>query len=284
MLIDGGQSSSANNAVVTLLNQKAITTLDVVVLTHPHHDHYTGLTPVFNSFTVKEFWSTGEDRGASRGESTPTTWTTFQTAASNAGAQVTVSQGDKWSSQKARIEILNAGGEYPDTTSGRNINNDSIVMMLYYKSVKVLFTGDIEIAERQDLVDDYCSRSRNRCRKLNSDIVKIPHHGSHHFSPSFVRFADAEHVLVSAGFTNRQHHHPREVALLAYQDFRAEAFYSTSVEADTNLTVTIGPGTDEFSIDGATTGFTYWRDVDPLNPNEQCGVELHGSYCAELWQ
>jgi hypothetical protein len=73
------------------------------------------------------------------------------------------------------------------------------------------------------------------------------------------------------------------VTPLAYQDSGAEALYSTSGDVDENLTVTIGPGTDEFSITGATTRFTYWRDVDPLNPDDQCGVELHGNYCAELW-
>ena len=70
MLIDGGVSTSANNAVVQLLTTKGINTLDIVVLTHPHNDHYSGLTPIFEngSIVVDEFWWTGETRGPHRGD------------------------------------------------------------------------------------------------------------------------------------------------------------------------------------------------------------------------
>jgi beta-lactamase superfamily II metal-dependent hydrolase len=56
MVIDGGVSSSTNNAVVGLLQAKGITTLDVVDLTHPHFDQYANLIPVFNQFIVDQFW------------------------------------------------------------------------------------------------------------------------------------------------------------------------------------------------------------------------------------
>ena len=57
---------------------------------------------------------------------------------------ILVTQGYKRSSQKAKVEILNAGGEYRDSADGEDINNDSMVIMLSYKGVKVLLTGDIE--------------------------------------------------------------------------------------------------------------------------------------------
>ena len=283
MLIDGGPSRSASNSVVQLLNSKGISTLDFVVLTHPHIDHYAGLIPVLNDFTVKEFWWTGESRGASRGEtlSSNSPWRLFEQAMACAQEQVLVQVGMKRSSQEAKVEILNAGGEYPDTSKGKDINNDSIVMMLSYRSVKVLFTGDIEEEEGLDLVDEFCTRAKKRCRKLDSDIVKIPHHGSAHFSPQLVKFADAEHVLISASFKNKSFHHPRESALHAYEEFGAEHFYSTSDEPQTNITVTIGPDRDEISIQGPETGFTSWREMHETEEGdtEACGTEVHGGFC-----
>ena len=71
---------------------------------------------------------------------------------------------------------------------------------------------------------------------MNSDIIKIPHHGSHHLSSNFVRFVDAEHVLISAGHKKEQFHHPRGEALLAYQEHGAEEFYSTSAVGGNHLT------------------------------------------------
>ena len=88
-------------------------------------------------------------------------------------------------------DLIDHSVQVPDyTLLGQTINNDSIVMMLYYQSIKMLFAGDIEEAEGRDLAADYCTLFFNKCRKLNCDILKIPHHGSGHFSSDFVRFAD----------------------------------------------------------------------------------------------
>ena len=283
MLIDGGPSRSDENAVVQTLRGKNIDTLDFVVLTHPHIDHYAGLIPVLNDFTVKEFWWTGEARGESRGEtlSDSSPWRLFEQAMTRAEEIVQVEVGDERSSQDAEVEILNAGGEYPDTTRGKNINNDSIVMMLRYRRVKVLFTGDIEEEEGLDLVDEFCARARKKCKKLNSDIIKIPHHGSAHLSSQFVKFAAAEHVLISAGHKNKQFHHPRESALRAYEEFGAERFFSTSDEAKTDIVVVIGPDRDQISIDGPETGFTSWRELHETEEDdtEDCDTEIHKGFC-----
>ena len=287
MLIDGGPSLTTSNAVMQLLGSKSITTLDFVVLTHPHVDHYKGLIPVLesNTITVKEFWWSEEARGGTRDPSlSPNSpWHRVANGMNNAGEIVLVTQGMKRSSQKAKIEIFNAGGEYPDTSNGEDINNDSIVMMLSYRGVKVLLTGDIEFAEGEDLADDYSSR------KLNCDVIKIPHHGSAELSQRFIEEADAEFVLISAAHNNRSHHHPRQDALDMYEHFGAAAadFHSTSGSGTENLVLTIGPNRDQFDIQPTSpqTGWTYWRDMrGHVNEDtaDSCPVaRLHGHYCLE---
>jgi len=279
MLIDGGGSEAADSTLVTFLQAKGIATLDVVVLTHPHQDHFRGLTEVFNQFTVKEFWWTGEARGPSRDAVTPTDWAEFETAMNRAEEQVIVSQNMSRSFQRARIKVLNAGGEYPDTSDGVDINNDSMVLLLSYRGVRVLFPGDIEEDEGKDLVNDYCSSSTNHCRKLNVDVIKIPHHGSDHLWPDFVRFADAEIALLSAGHSNRQFHHPRRDAIRAYEEAGAEEVFSTSLEGINHITVTIGPTWGQFTVTGASSGYTFWRNMDD---DESCDGEVHNGYCLEI--
>jgi beta-lactamase superfamily II metal-dependent hydrolase len=127
----------------------------------------------------------------------------------------------------------------------------------------VLFTGDIEHQGGLDLVNEYCPRARNRCRKLNSHIVKIPHHGSAHLSPRFVQLVAPDIVLISAGHRNRQYHHPRVSALRAYADFGATEFYSTSAEGRSDITIRIeSDGTITRPDTPPAQTFTAWIGID----------------------
>ena len=201
-----------------------------------------------------------------------------------AGTTVVVRQDQTRNIQGAEIEILNAGGGYPDTKSGKDINNDSIVFLLKYKDVKVLLTGDIEQEEGSDLVKDYCPRSRNTCEKLDVDIIKIPHHGSAGLSRAFVKRAAAEYVLISAGNTNN-HCHPRTGALQTYKKCGAQHFYSTSAEGTNHLTVTIGPSKNQISVvDGARSAFSSWRKSDGKPCfSQECKTGRGRRYCDETW-
>ena len=130
----------------------------------------------------------------------------------------------------------------------------------------------------EDLADDFSSR------KLNCDVIKIPHHGSAQLSPRFVKEADAEHVLISAADTNKSHHHPRQVALDTYELFGATNLYSTSVPGENHLTLTIGPSRNQFTVNGAQTGWTYWRDLRgnvEEDTADACETEEHKHYCLE---
>jgi beta-lactamase superfamily II metal-dependent hydrolase len=272
MLIDGGVSRAVNAPVIEFLEDEGITELDFVVLTHPHIDHYGGLIPVLNQLAVDEFWWTGERRAPGG------TWDQMVMAMENAGERIVVEPGMRRSSQRARVEILMAGGNHPDSGEGEDINNDSLTMMLSYRGTKVLLPGDIEGDGGNDLVDEYCSSTSNSCRKLDADIIKIPHHGSSHLSARFVQLAQPEIGLISAGFDNRSHHHPRVSALEIYRDFGMESFYSTSASGDNHVTITIAANGD-IELPDVPDGQTYtaWRTIDPDHPCS--AADTHENLC-----
>jgi len=58
MLIDGG-TKSAGAKVVNYLKSKGVSTLDVVVATHPDAVHIGGFIPVLQSFKVNQFIDSG---------------------------------------------------------------------------------------------------------------------------------------------------------------------------------------------------------------------------------
>jgi competence protein ComEC len=276
MLIDGGVSTSSNAPVVRFLQSQGIQELDWVVLSHPHIDHYGGLIPVLNQFTIKELWTTGE--AATCANPNTCEWMNFVSARANAQSDIAPSQGLTRTSQGAKVQVLMAGGRHPDNGAGDDINNDSLSLMLTYKRVKVLFTGDIEGDGGLELVNEYCSPTRATCSKLNADIIKIPHHGSAHLSSRFAQLAAAEIVLISAGFENRQFHHPRTAALRTYADFGANEFFSTSATGDDAVTVTIAANGDIVRPTlPASQTYTAWRELD--NESACTAANTHGGFC-----
>jgi competence protein ComEC len=278
MLIDGGDSASANSELMQFLSDQQIDALDWVVLTHPHSDHFNGLTKVLGEITVRELWTTGESRTCSNPNCE---WNPFVSARANAEIDRVPERGLTRSSQGAKFEVLMVGGNHSDTDDGPDINNDSLSIMLSYEGVKVLFTGDIEGDGGNDLVNAYCGRARNRCRKLDVDIIKIPHHGSSHLSATFVKFAAAEIGLVSAGPRNRQHHHPRTVALDTYRELGMTELYSTSTDTVDHITIRIDEDGDIIRP-SFPAGQTYsaWESSEP---DRDCASgEVHEALCLVL--
>ncbi|WP_166626624.1 DNA internalization-related competence protein ComEC/Rec2 [Jeotgalicoccus sp. S0W5] len=77
-------------------------------------------------------------------------------------------------------------------------NNQSVVLKVTLDQFKVLFTGDIGIEREADLVGKY---------NLESDILKVGHHGSDTSSSlDFIEAVEPDIALISAGVNNRYGH------------------------------------------------------------------------------
>ena len=169
ILIDGGGTPRSDfdvgsKIVIPYLRRKGINEIDLLILTHPHLDHLEGLLPILRELKVcavldsgficdvseyREFISTIKEKNIPY----------YQTKS-----------GDNYIfSKNMEMLILNP----PHTSNLDNdsdFNNHSIVVKLYYKNSNFLFTGDIEReAEKRLLVWQNI---------LNSDVLKLGHHGS----------------------------------------------------------------------------------------------------------
>ena len=72
IMIDTGDIDERDN-LVKLLKQRNITTIDKLIITHPHADHLGGAYAVFKNFEVKEVYDNGD----------PTTTQTYKTYLKN---------------------------------------------------------------------------------------------------------------------------------------------------------------------------------------------------------
>lgn len=85
---------------------------------------------------------------------------------------------------------------------GTAINNQSVVVLVSTPHMKVLLTGDIEIAAQTSLMA--------AISPLHVDVVKVPHHGSRSQEPAFARWSGARLAWISVGADNAYGHPSRE--------------------------------------------------------------------------
>lgn len=84
----------------------------------------------------------------------------------------------------------------------RNVNNASIVMKLFYGSTSYLFTGDLEMEGEAQIIQFN--------EELESDVLKVGHHGSKTSSSDyFLQRVLPKIAVVSVGYKHK-FHHPNE--------------------------------------------------------------------------
>ncbi|MBM3933858.1 MAG: DNA internalization-related competence protein ComEC/Rec2 [SAR202 cluster bacterium] len=193
ILVDGGPSPSAAVQHIGRRMPFWKRHIDMVILTHAHADHVAGLVEVLERYQVRhvlqrEVFYESPD------------YLAWRKAADLEGAQLTravagqvVHLGDGVS-----LEVVSPGEEL-FLKSDSDIDNASVVFRLVYGESSFLFTGDMfHEAER-----DVLSAGLN----VDSDIIKVAHHGSRTSSTeAFLEAVSPQAAVISAGASNRYGH------------------------------------------------------------------------------
>jgi competence protein ComEC len=209
MLVDGGPGGErrfdvGERVVAPLLWNRAVGSLDAVVMTHPDPDHAGGLAAILRRFRVRELWDNGlPDQAAEE-----IRWL--------AERQGTVRRrlvaGDRIWLGPALITVLNPpatplGGSPRGPASDEN--NNSLVLRLDWHLASFLFTGDVEQEGEAELLA--------RRRPLAHRVLKVAHHGSRYSTTEeFLKAGRPSLAVISAGQRNPfRHPHPEVLARLA---------------------------------------------------------------------
>jgi competence protein ComEC len=209
IIVDGGDGDSdLKDNLPSLLASDP--TIELVVLSHPHHDHVSGLDWLMTSnFPVKQVWWTEEVFNEGNYKRMKKRIKAKGIAAERPSEAVHTFAGFS----NFKLRVFNNGQEFSGT-DGADINNDSLVFQLIYEpsagvKVTALFTGDIQREQGQMLVTQFGD-------DLKSDIVKVPHHGSAELFEDFPKKVAARFAFVSSSGTNKTFKHPRKAALDQY--------------------------------------------------------------------
>ena len=184
----GGQRSGLDvgeQVVSPYLWSRGIKHLDVVALTHAHHDHLDGLHSVLQNFRVGELW-------IGRDEETHAFEDLLKEARERGVPVVHEVSGSKFDWDGVTGDVLWPADLTPVNEAS---NDDSLVLRLEDGSVRFLLAGDIQKKVEQRLVKENAG--------ITADFLKVPHHGSKTSStPDFVAAVAPKVVVVSAGEAN----------------------------------------------------------------------------------
>jgi len=197
ILVDGGPDST----ILEKLGQELPfwdRYIDLIVLTHPEHDHIHGLIEVIKRYKIGGILTNGVVR---------------ETAEYREWIRIIKKEEIPIYLVKAG-EVIDLGDDiklfilHPfESLSGQKIkkaNNTSIVAQLVFKDFELLLTGDIEKKIEKALVNSKIN--------LQSDILKVPHHGSKTSSTQdFINAVNPIVAIIQAGRENSYGHPHKSV-------------------------------------------------------------------------
>lgn len=186
IIIDGGPDNSLSKKLGAYL-PFGDRDIEMMILSHPHSDHITGLIEVLKYYTVRELITTGVYCGTSECKE-------FEKIIKEKNIPVRLIE--------HRQEIVIEDGVsfdviFPDKSFSNikmdNLNNASIVSRLIYASTSAMFSGDYE---NEELLSD-------QNINLKSDVYKVGHHGSNNANDkNFLEMVEPDFAVVSAGADN----------------------------------------------------------------------------------
>ena len=198
VLIDGGPGL----AVLEKLGAEMAfydRTIDLVILTHPDRDHLFGLLEVLKRYKVKSILWTGVIKDTSD-------WREWERLIKDEGANIIIASADQRIDLADDIYIvIHHPFESLEGQEVEYVNDTSVVAELVFNEVSFLFAGDIsEKIEKQLNID--------------SDVLKIAHHGSKYSSSSeFLQTVSPEIAVISVG--ENTYGHPDPGVLQTLEEF-----------------------------------------------------------------
>lgn len=205
LLIDAGPRVSTPK-LMSYLKKHKIKKLDYVIATHPHEDHIGGMSTVIKNISIGTFY-------APKVTTNTATFRHMITALKNKNLKITAAKAGMsfYLGKNIKCDIL-----APNSTKYDNLNNYSVVLKITDGKTKFLFTGDAEkLSESEILKKGY---------NIDSDVLKLGHHGSSTSSTkSFLRKVSPKVAIISCG-KNNSYHHPHKETMRKLKEMHIKSY------------------------------------------------------------
>lgn len=207
LLYDAGpkyneQSDAGSRIVVPFLRGEGIAKLDGFIVSHNDIDHSGGMASVLTFMPVAWLASSFSEK----------------IEAPETQKKISCFAGQIWVWDQVKFEVLHPAIEsYSDTKM--TDNNRSCVVKVTSQAGSILLTGDIEKEAELDLLNIIP-------KKLKSDVLTVPHHGSKTSStPDFIAVVAPSFSVFTVGYLNR-FGHPKSLVIERYQALGSQMYRS----------------------------------------------------------
>ncbi len=193
IVVDGGPDPELAIRVLDARTPFWKRTLSLVILSHPHSDHVSGLNEVLRRYDVERILEL-------RAEYESADYNAWVRLADSEGAETLRASAGMRLAFDDGVEIQILGP--PDTLPGQprvDVNDASVVARVVYGKASFLLTGDVFRNGERWLLGSG--------QALDSDVLKVSHHGSDTSSGApFLSAVSPSVAIISAGRDNRFGH------------------------------------------------------------------------------
>lgn len=208
ILIDGGPDDSILNCLskhMPFWDRD----IEVVVLTHPHADHLTGLISVLKRYNVIHYFTENVKNNtlvynklqaalAVKNLTAKYTFSGDRIDFADKSSLLTVWPDKDWFENQKLQDSQNSGKD----NFSLDVNGFSVISLLSYGKFKALLTGDAGV-----LVEEQIGKTVGKI-----DVLKVPHHGSKTgISSLFLEEISPNLAIISVGAKNRYGHPAKEI-------------------------------------------------------------------------
>ncbi|MFC1809789.1 ComEC/Rec2 family competence protein [Candidatus Omnitrophota bacterium] len=173
ILIDTGNLITGYT-VLSFLKKHSISSIDHLILTHPHPDHMGGAFLLLQAIEVKHVYDNAQNIAKEIYDQPLYRW--YDTLVRKRKNYSPLFRGDTIDIDNVRLSII-----WPPAASARlkGFNQRSLALFIRYNSFSLLHTGDITQSIENDLL--------NLKTLLNATVLKVGHHGHNDASsPAFL--------------------------------------------------------------------------------------------------
>ena len=224
MVVDCNIDEAPEN-IIEYLKEAGIKKIDYLVITHQHHDHFSGLKEIADNFEVNEVWTTAYRRKKS--EESEETYQKYKEEYLD-GVKTLKNNGATVKTPSARNDPKVDNGEYEVKVLGpssyvqgnnEDIHEESMAIQIRHKNNSILLTGDT--------TNDGLERIRSNYDIHNTTILQGSHHGSDEgANPDAIKEAHPKFTIISVG-KNNPHGHPHDEAMETYRKNTQRSVYRT---------------------------------------------------------
>jgi beta-lactamase superfamily II metal-dependent hydrolase len=187
VLVDGGPEPGV---LARALARRRIRRIDLLVVTHEHADHTTGLVGITARVDVRRAWVAPYAE-----ESGPLGEVMAELTAAGVAVARPVAG---WSAAVGgfRLEVLGPLRRYAGPNDG------SLVLLAEASGVRALLAGDVERIAQEEI------------GVVRAEILKVPHQGAATSDPEWLRSVGASVALISVGPNDYGHPDPAVISIL----------------------------------------------------------------------